>query len=150
MKGRRAAESNESLDQAALRYLARKDRTETQMQKFLQRRGASPHQVQTVVRRMRAHGYLNDEMYARRWAAERMARRPMGRQRLEAELLAQGFASALVDQTLIEIYGQRGERVWAELLLRAKGHSAVSPAPQVRLLRTHGFSEETIEEVVRS
>lgn len=120
------------------------------MQGFLHRRGASPGQIQALVRRMRRLGYLNDEAYARRWASERISRRPMGRQRLGAELLAQGIPSALVDQTLTEIYSQRSERACAEMLLQAKGRSPGGLARQAGLLRSHGFSEEIIEEVLGS
>jgi len=146
---RRGGQGNEAIEQAALRYLARKDRTETQLHLFLQGRGVSSVQARSVVGRLRRLGYLNDEAYSRRWAADRVLKRPMGRSRLEAELLAQGFASALVDQVLNEIYGRRSERAWAEALLQAKGQRKNGLARQVQLLRMHGFSEETIEEVLR-
>ena len=149
MKARRTAPSVVAIEQATVRYLARKDRTETQVQVFLQHRHASPSQIQTVIRRMRRLGYLNDATYAPRWAEERISKRPTGRQRLEAEMLAQGFAPALVDQTLNELYGQRSERAWAEALLRTKWRQAAGLDRQSRLLRSHGFSEEIIEELLR-
>ena len=149
MKARRTAPSAVALEQATVRYVARKDRTESQVQVFLQHRNASPSQIQAVIRRMRRLGYLNDVTYAPRWAEERISKRPMGRRRLEAEMLAQGFPPALVDQTLTEIYVQRGERAWAEALLRVKRRQAAGLGRQAQLLRSHGFSEEIIEEVLR-
>ena len=147
MKGRPSAPGKESIEQSAVRYLARKDRTENQMRLFLQRRGASARQAHVVIRHLRELKYLDDEAYAQRWAEARIMHRPMGRPRLEAELLAQGFSPALVEHTLTEIYDRRSERVLAEGLLRVRKRTKGGPAG-VRLLRSHGFSEDTIEEVL--
>jgi regulatory protein len=151
------AEPPRSETQAALRYLARRDRTEAQVAAFLIRRGVSAARASTVVRRLRALGYLNDAAYAQRWAAARLSRKPMGRLRLEAELLAQGVPRALAPAALVEAYGGRSERDLAEALLAQRGSNPgdrAAPvrlrARQARLLRSRGFSEETIEDVIPS
>jgi regulatory protein len=140
---------------AALRYLGRRDRTEAQVAAFLRRRGVSAPRVAAELRRLRILGYLNDEAYARRWAASRLSRKPMGRLRLEAELLAQGVDRALARAALDEAYGGRTERELAEAVLAQRAGTAGDRAAQAglrvrqaRLLRGRGFSEETIEAVL--
>lgn len=148
MKARRTTPPREAIERVALRYLTRKDRTEAQMRAFLQRQGASADQAQGIVGRMRRLGYLNDETYAQRWAEDRIAKRPMGRSRLEAELLAQGFAQVLVEHTLNAIYRRHDERALATALLRGRKRTVVDLGRQARLLRSRGFDEDTIEEVL--
>ena len=149
-RSRVAGLDDQEIEQAALRYLARRDRTEAQVTGLLRRRGVSAARIAAQLQRLRRLGYLNDKVYARRWAESRIARKPMGRLRLEAELLAQGLDRPLVLNTLDAVYGGRSERDLARDLLRARAAQALSQARQVRLLRSHGFSEETIELVVGS
>lgn len=137
-------------EQAALRYLARRDRTEAQMRTYLTRMGESSAQVGSMIKRLVERGYLNDDRYALRWASERLAHRPMGRERLEAELMGQGLERDLVVHTLDQVYGERSERDLALALLRRK-HDVRNPASRSReaiLLRRYGFAEETIEAVL--
>jgi regulatory protein len=126
------------LEGAALRYLARRDRSEAQMAAYLEHRGASPSKVRTLLRQLRTRGYLNDERFAVSWGQARLARRPMGRQRLEAELLGQGLGPPLVLRVLSRLYREQDEREIARRLLKRKPGNG-------SLLRRYGFSEETIE-----
>ncbi len=140
--------TGDSIEQAALRYLARRDRTEAQMRMFLSRAGASAPLVRDLIKRFLRLGYLNDEAYALRWARARLARRPMGRDRLEAELLAQGLAPATVVGALEQVYRERNERDLARLLLSLQSGSRRTEAGRAGLLRRHGFGEELIEELL--
>jgi len=80
---------------------------------------------------------VDDQAFAQRWARDRMARKPMGRFRLEAELQAQGVDDTIIFNTVEDIYAV------ALQLLNAR---AVTPA----FLRRRGFSEDTIESVLRT
>lgn len=143
--GRRGANRIES---SAVRYLAVRDRTEAQLRAYLTKVGASPSRIRALITRFRARGYLNDEAFAVQWARSRLARRPMGRARLEAELLRQGVARHTTTRTLDLMYGEVSER---ELACRLVRHAIPHRAELVRCaerLRRRGFSEETIEAVL--
>ena len=131
----------EAIEKAALRYLARCDRTEVQVRSYLVRIGAPAARVESLIRAFEKRGYLNDAGYARRWARDRLTRKPMGRGRLEAELLAKGVAPLIVADTLDELYRDQHEQALAEELAR---RTAVTPA----FLRRRGFQEEVIEAVL--
>jgi regulatory protein len=135
--------ASDPIQQAALRYLARRPRTIAQMKAYLARIGASPTGVRTAIAKFQRLGYLDDDAYARRWARDRLARKPMGRERLEHELGAQGLEEHLIAVTLEELYGETSER---ELALKLAGSRAVTPS----FLRRRGFSEDTIESVCRA
>lgn len=140
------------IEQTALRYLARRDRTEAQMRGYLVRLGASSTHVRRVIERFLEQGYLNDERYALRWASDRLARRPMGRARLEAELAGQGLDRDTTALALERVYGGRSEREVALALLRQRreARSQANRLRQASLLSRYGFSEETIEAVLGS
>ena len=138
-------------EQAALKFLARCDRTEAQLCGFLTRRRAPPSKVRTLVRRFVARGYLNDEVYAARWARARLARKPMARARLDMELRRRGVTPSTVDRTLDELFEGRLEVMLArEFLARrgAKNRGLESKAQAAMLLRRHGFEDDTIEAVL--
>jgi regulatory protein len=148
---RRAVISTEQVEQAALRYLAQRDRTSAQVMRYLDRKGASLAQVRSVLRRLTKAGYMNDRAFAARWAEARLARRPMGREALKAELLRQGLAEGLVAETLDRLYEHDRERELAkQAIQRVCRRAGGGPSRAARLLRQRGFDEETIDVVVTS
>ncbi len=70
----------------ALRYLARRDRTEAQVRALLRQKGVSASDRDLVIQRLRDQGYVNDLAYALRQVEGWLCRRPMGRARIEREL----------------------------------------------------------------
>ncbi|MBM4134526.1 MAG: regulatory protein RecX [Nitrospira sp.] len=137
----------ERLEQAALRYLTRRDRSEAQVRAYLERAGAAPALVVTLLAQFRRRGYVNDAAYAVRWAEARLAQRPMGRDRLDAELSAQGFEPPTIAAALRQVYEGRIEQELAWALLQARA-GIRTQAKQAALLRRHGFSEEIIQQLV--
>ena len=132
--------ASDPIQQAALRYLARRPRTIAHMKAHLVRIGASPARVRTLIANFQRLGYLDDAEYARRWARNRLARKPMGRERLECELTAQGLEAHISGIVLDELYGETSER---ELALKLAASRAVTPG----FLRRRGFADDTIESV---
>ena len=103
--------------------------------------GASSARIRSLIAKFHRMGYLDDRAYARRWARDRIARRPVGRERLEFELRGQGLDAATIAGTIEELYAETSER---ELALKLFEASAITPA----FLRRRGFSEDTIEAVL--
>ena len=134
----------------AVRYLARRDRTSAQVERFLVRKGAAPADVREIVTRLSRLRYLDDRAYAERWIEARLARRPMGRARLEAELLAHGVADTLAGQAMREALRNLDEETLARraLSMTRRDGRRVTPEQAMRLLRQRGFLEETVERIV--
>lgn len=143
------ASSGQWLD-FAVRYLARRDRTVAQVEQFLRDKGASPGQAKQTVSRLSDLRYLNDRAYAERWLESRLARRPMGRERLKEELRAKGLAETVVEQSIRKAFRGVDEEVLARSLLRVRNRRGHRPTAMqaLRLLRQRGFDEETIDRVV--
>ncbi len=134
---------------AAVRYLARRERSEAQVKAYLSRAGAPAARIRALLSRFREQGYINDDAYAARWARARLAKRPMGQARLEAELLAKGFERATVARALRQVEGEMSQLELARaLLVRRLGRRQSSDRRRgASLLQRHGFDEEIIEEL---
>ena len=146
----RAAPSPDQWLQLALRALARSDRTTAQIERTLTAKGASPSQVRAAIRRLVSLKYLDDVAFAARWADRRLARMPMGRARLEDELLATGCPEHIVHATLRATYRKVSERNLAMQVVTMVGRtsSAQTRGRIARLLSQRGFDEDTIETVM--
>lgn len=135
------------LEQAALRYLTRRDRTEAQVRAYLERAEADPAAIATLLARLRGRGYVNDAAYAGRWAEARLAQRPMGRDRLEAELTVQGFDPPTIAAAVAQAFEGRNEQDLARRLLRMRPRVR-TVAKRAALLRRQGFHEDIIRQLV--
>ncbi len=132
----------------AVRYLARADKTVVQVERYVLEKGASRTQVRAVVHELERRGYLNDQAYATRWAETRLSRRPMGRERLKAELLQRGFKEQVTERALGKAYRSISEQELACLALEGRIRRT-RPHQWVRFLRQRGFDDETIQQVTQ-
>ncbi len=148
----KAAATSDQWLELAVRALARSDRTTAQIERLLLAKGAPPAQIRVTVRRLTSLQYLNDEVFAVRWAERRLARMPMGRARLQDELLATGCSERIVHATLRSTYRKVSEQDLAvQVLAKAsQTFSAKTPGRVARLLSQRGFDEDTIETVMGS
>jgi regulatory protein len=146
----KAAPSFDQWLQLAVRALARCDRTTAQIERLLAAKGASPTQVRATVRRLISLRYLDDVAVAARWVDRRLARMPMGRARLQDELLATGCPEHIVHATLRAAYRKVSERDLAMqvVTMASRTPSAKMPGRVARLLSQRGFDEDTIETVM--
>ncbi len=146
----KAAPSPDQWLQLAIRALARSDRTTAQVERLLAVKGAPPAQIRTAVRRLIALRYLDDEAFATRWADRRLAHMPMGRARLQDELLATGCPDHIVQSTLRATYRKMSERDLAMQVVKTAGRaSSIQTLGRLaRLLNQRGFNEDTIETVM--
>ena len=146
----KAASSPDRWLQLAVRALARSDRTTAQIERSLTAKGASPSQVRAVVRRLTSLKYLDDVAFAARWADRRLERMPMGRARMQEELLATGCPEPIVHATLRAAYRKVSERDLAMQVVTMAGRISSPQARNriARLLSQRGFDEDTIETVM--
>ncbi len=150
-KRRPTPSSSEEWLHLAVRYLARWDRTVVQVEQFLLSKGASTHQAKQTIARLSDLRYLDDRAYAERWIESRLARQPMGRERLLAELQGKGIGEAVAEGAVSAALGEVDDDTLAKRAFKAwqrKGRR-VTPLQAVRLLRQWGFEEETIERTIR-
>lgn len=146
----KSAPSPDQWLQLAVRALARSDRTTAQIERLLAAKGASPSQIRATVRRLASLRYLDDVAFAARWVERRLARMPMGRARLQEELLATGCPEQIVQATLRATYRKVSEQDLALQVVRMaeRATSVQTLGRLAKLLNQRGFDEDTIETVM--
>lgn len=146
----KAAPSPDQWLQLAVRALARSDRTTSQIERLLAAKGAFPSEIRAAIRRLTSLKYLDDGAFAARWVDRRLARMPMGRARLQEELLATGCPEPIVEATLRATYRKVSERDLALQVVMMAGRviSVQTFGRLTRLLSQRGFDEDTIETVL--
>lgn len=146
----RLSQSRQDWLRCAVGYLARADRTAAQVERFLRGKGATPTQAKQTIDRLSDLRYLDDRSYATRWVETRLARKPMGRERLRAELLAKGLEESMVGRVVDQALQAVDEEALARRALRSwpRGRR-VLPSRAVQYLRRRGFEEETIARIIR-
>jgi len=136
----------------AVRYLARGDRSAAQVQSYLAGRGFSGAAIRRALRTLQRLGYVDDETVACRVAEARLARRPMAREALAAELEARGFSAGAVARAVQRAYAGLSEEAVAERFLKSLPRRFSDPVREgsrrAGLLRGRGFSADVSESVL--
>ena len=82
----------------AYRYLNRRDRTVSEMQRHLQARGCGVEETEAAIESLAEHGYLDDVRYARLFAEDKRDLEQWGSERIQRMLLERGIDRDLVEQ----------------------------------------------------
>jgi regulatory protein len=99
---RTLADDNRAYE-AALRYLEVRMRSRMEIRRQLERKGFSGETCNEVLERLQHSGLIDDQEFARRWVADRLAMRPRSRRQLEQELAAKGIQRVDVESVLREV-----------------------------------------------
>lgn len=151
--GARPRATPTSLDevvQLAVRFLAQRDRTVAQVERFLQSRGVTSSHIEPAIRRLTDLRYLDDLAYAQRWVERRLTTKPMGQERLKAELQTRGISNGVADRVLTEVFRQNGEEIVARRAIQAMSRQGkrLVPVYMARFLHQRGFSDEVIDRIM--
>ncbi len=126
--------------ETALRALRARDRSVSELESRLQRRGVGSTEQRETLELLSRLGYVDDERFARS-RAESLARRNCGDEMIRADLEGRGVSAGFVDAALA---GLESERERAERIVASRGRSAKT----ARFLAARGFSDDSVETVV--
>jgi regulatory protein len=118
--------------------LSYRSRSEAELRHYLRRRGHAAGTAEAVIDKLRSLGYLNEEAFARGWAAARAQGRGFGPKRIEQELRSKGIGSTLIRTVLRETFAEIDEVEGARRLLRKYFKGADLSQPRT-LRRAAGF-----------
>ena len=138
-----------SLRARALRSLARREHTRSELRRKLAPHEETEGQLDALLDALQAQGFLSDERAAASLVHRRAAR--LGTQRLRQELQAKGLDASTVDAALEGLGGTELERarvLW-ERKFGAPASDASGRARQIRFLLARGFAADTVRRVVR-
>ncbi|MGH2925029.1 MAG: regulatory protein RecX [Solirubrobacterales bacterium] len=146
MTGRRA----DPLD-AALRAIARKERTTAELLDWLRLRDFSAEEAQIAVEELIEAGGLDDERFARRFADDKRELRGWGAERIADTLASRGIAAELIETALECDTDARQAARASDLLLREERPLAGESdrAKALGFLARRGYGLEVAHEAIR-
>lgn len=97
------AETRVNAHEAALRLLASRPRSETEMKARLKMRGFLPDAIEAEIERLRSAGLLDDSKFAAAWVEDRKRLAPRGKRMLRYELLGRGISPEAVEQVTADV-----------------------------------------------
>ncbi len=86
--------------QSALRFLGARPRSSTEVQRNLEEKGFAAQAIAAALARLVAHGYVDDEEFARYWLDNRSRFRPRSAKAIRYELRQKGVEAATIDAAL--------------------------------------------------
>lgn len=140
--------------ESALRLLAVRARSRSELLDRLRRKGISPDTAVEVVDGLEGVGLIDDREFGRAWAEEKMRLRPLGPRRLVHELLEKGVARSVIDEVVAEAFSEHPEievarRAIGKRVARAGGRPDTRELSRIRsFLLRRGFSYEVVRQVL--
>ena len=86
----------------AWKAVTTRERTEHELRGYLEGKKIEPAAIEEAVAELAEAGFVDDAVYARRFAEDRRAVQSWGRERIERDLLRRGVDPGLIEQALAE------------------------------------------------
>ena len=149
--------ARERVFQRAAKLLAARQRSVAELrERLLAGRGATSSNVEEVIARLREYGYLDDVKFAQSYASLRLRERPIGRRRLERDLIVKKVDRQTASTALDEIFDATPEEelidraIAKRIRLRGKPQSTEDAKKLFDHLLRQGFGFELVSNKVRS
>jgi regulatory protein len=140
----------------AYRYLTIRSRSRSEVEQKLRDREFPHPIISSVIDHLVQLGYLNDEQFARQWAASRIRSRGFGRRRIAQELRTKGISPDIIRETLGDLFEESAEAGVARKEADKKLKTLTRFEAEVRrrrlagFLERKGFSSEIIRSILRT
>lgn len=136
----------------ALRFLERKPRTEKEIAQRLGQKGMTSDGIEKTIDRLQQERLVDDELYAKQWAEQRITKQKKGRMWVRQELRQKGIESELIVEALNEVNEEDefnsaytiGKKKWQQI----KGDALERKRKTGAFLMRRGFTGEQVRKVI--
>lgn len=136
----------------ALKYLERKQRTRKELADRLKEKEISQSVIEQALQRLEQEGLINDELYAKQWASQRISSQRKGRAWVRQELRQKGVDKSLISEALDEVSQEQefesclivGRKKWNQ----TRGELMDKKRKTGSFLMRRGFSGEHVRRAI--
>ncbi|MFC7679531.1 regulatory protein RecX [Paenibacillus sp. GCM10028914] len=136
----------------ALRFLERKPRTAKEIAQRLSQKGMTADGIEKTIIRLQQERLVDDELYAKQWAEQRITRQKKGRMWVKQELRQKGIENELIAEALSEVSEEDefnsaytiGKKKWQQV----KGDALERKRKTGAFLMRRGFTGEKVRKVI--
>ncbi|MDQ2856938.1 MAG: RecX family transcriptional regulator [Acidobacteriota bacterium] len=143
--------------QRAVKLLSAKSRSIAELRgRLLEGKRSTEVAVEEVINRLREYGYLDDERFAFGYASLKVRQRPIGRARLERDLMFKKVSREVADGALDLLFAETSETdlidraIEKRLRLRGRPKDRMEAKKLFDHLLRQGFPFELVSEKVRA
>ena len=136
------------------RFLSYRPRSKKEIERYLAKIGAGEVVANLVIKKLEKQKYIDDFEFARWWVEQRIEFRPVGEEKLKAELFQKGVRKEIIEEVIkSQIPKPKSQnlafKVAKKILSRYKGLSQAEFRRKMgSFLARRGFDWETIKETV--
>lgn len=98
----KALSADDKIYNAALRYVAMRPRSRWEMERYMERKAASPALTDQILNKLSDIGLLDDKKFAEAFVHDRRLLRPASRRKITADLRKKGVPGEIIEQALGE------------------------------------------------
>lgn len=136
----------------ALKFLERKQRTKKELEERLRQKEFGQAVTEQALERLEREGLINDELYAKQWAEQRISSQRKGRAWVKQELRQKGIDSLLITEALAEVSEEQefesclviGRKKWRQ----TRGDCMDRKRKTGAFLMRRGYSGELVRRVI--
>ncbi len=141
--------------ETALRLLSRRDHSRGELRKKMKQRGHPENAIHSVLEELQEKGYLDDALFARKFASDQLRFRGWGPLKIRNELQRKGIPPRIIDP-IVDTLANHLElkKICVDLALKRRAHFSREADPNKRRqkiaawLQGKGFTFETIHEAL--
>lgn len=137
----------------ALKYIGRKPRSVQEVTQKLKLKGFETTLIESVIRQLTDHQYLDDESFAKSWAEHRILNSKRGRQWVRQELKMKGVAKEKIGDALQAVSSEAEYNTAMELAVKRLKQICGEPRDKQRklaqFLLRRGYPNSMVAKVVR-
>lgn len=139
----------------SFKLLSYRPRSIKEIEGRLKKKDYSSRIISEVIKDLKRLKFLNDKEFARMWVESRIKTRPMGRYRLEQELIQKGIDRELIEKVLSNYREEEEIKLARELAQRKLKRSyrnldeVTTKRRLYSFLQRRGFSYDTIQEAMK-
>lgn len=137
----------------ALRLLSIRPRSIDELKSHLKLKKYPETAIDEVIRLFQHQGLLNDEKFAKFYAAARVHTRPAGRRQLEFDLKRKGIPNKIVSETISNLEDYDEKKIAKDLVWRRFEKMSGLPKEKKKarlygFLKRRGFSDDAVFQVI--
>lgn len=140
--------ADDKIYNAALNYIAIRQRSRWEIESYLARKKASPELASDIIAGLEKLGLINDEQFARAWIENRKLLNPRSHRKLVAELRSKRVPDEIITEVLEK--NTEEEREILKLLVERKRHQTKykDDLKLAQYLSRQGFNYDDIKSVL--
>ncbi len=139
---------NDKLYNMLLGLIARRPRSQWEIEDYLKRKSAEPEVIQELTTRLQDKGYIDDRDFARRWVESRRLLKPISKRKLELELRTKRIADHIVKEILGEDETDELDVLRVEVERKRRQSRYQDDAKLMQYLARQGYGYDNIKKAL--